>query len=164
MSPCSAFLHVSHYGTLLSSAWFCHGTSPFQMLKSPPSFLSPFLPPSLLHLSMLGMLCVKCITHCCILGGYSPWKGVRGCAALKTPFSRSLSSSLRPPHFSTFQFFKAPFSTKITNFTKFVILEINLMQNFRSKASNLAKIQFFKPYFFKILSSLSPIFFKESVL
>ena len=25
------------------------------------------------------------------------WKGVQGCAALKTPFSRSLSSSLRPP-------------------------------------------------------------------
>ena len=30
-------------------------------------------------------------------GGYSPWKGVRGRAALKTPFSRSLSSFLRPP-------------------------------------------------------------------
>ena len=30
-------------------------------------------------------------------GGYSPWKGVRGCAPLKTLFSRSLSSSLRPP-------------------------------------------------------------------
>ena len=29
--------------------------------------------------------------------GYSPWKGVRGRVALKTPFSCSLSSSLRPP-------------------------------------------------------------------
>ena len=26
-------------------------------------------------------------------GGYSPWKEVRGCAAIKAPFSRSLSSS-----------------------------------------------------------------------
>ena len=30
-------------------------------------------------------------------GGYSPWKWVRRRAAPKTPFSRSLSSSLRPP-------------------------------------------------------------------
>ena len=37
------------------------------------------------------------------------------------------------------------------------------MQNFHSKASKLAKIQFFKSYFFQKFSSLSPIFSKESV-
>ena len=58
-----------------------------------------------------------------------------------------------------FQFFKPPFSTKITNFTKFAVLESKFSQNFRSKASNLAKIQFFKPYFFfQKFSSLSVIF------
>ena len=34
------------------------------------------------------------------------------------------------------------------NFTKFAILNPKFTQNFSSKASNLAKIQFFKPYFF----------------
>ena len=47
-----------------------------------------------------------------------------------------------------FQFFKTPFSTKIMNFTKFAVLNPKFMQNFSSKASNLAKIQFFKPFFF----------------
>ena len=58
-----------------------------------------------------------------------------------------------------FKFFKTLFSTKITKFTKFAILEPKCMQNFHSKASNLAKIQFFKPNFFpKKISSLSPYF------
>ena len=35
------------------------------------------------------------------------------------------------------------------------------MQNFHSKASNLAKIQFFKPYFFLKIQFLSPIFSKK---
>ena len=48
-------------------------------------------------------------------GRYSPCNGVQGGAALKNPFSRPLSSSVRP-HFSMFQFFKIHFSTKITNF------------------------------------------------
>ena len=60
-----------------------------------------------------------------------------------------------------FQFFKTHFSTKITNFTKFAILEPKFTQNFHSKASNLAKIQFFMPYFFQTFSSLSPIYPKN---
>ena len=60
-----------------------------------------------------------------------------------------------------FQFFKTPFSTKIKIFTKFAALELKITQNFRSKASNLAKIQFFKPYFFQKFSSLSPNFAKK---
>ena len=35
------------------------------------------------------------------------------------------------------------------------------MHNFRSKVSKLAKIQFFKPYFFQKLSFLSTIFSKN---
>ena len=35
------------------------------------------------------------------------------------------------------------------------------MQNFSSKASNLAKMQFFMPYFFQKINSLSPIFPKN---
>ena len=61
-----------------------------------------------------------------------------------------------------FQFFKTSFSTKITNFTKFAVLEPKFTQNFHSKALNLAKIQFFKPYFFQKFSSLSPIFFPKN--
>ena len=80
--------------------------------------------------------------------GYSSWKEVRGCAALKTPFSCMFQ----------FQFFKTPFSTKITNFIKFGILQPKFPQNFHSKALNSAKIQFFKPYFFQKFCSLSPIF------
>ena len=57
--------------------------------------------------------------------GYSPWKGVRGRAALKTPFSCSLSSFLRPP-FQLVSVLYDPFLTKITNFTKFAVLELNL--------------------------------------
>ena len=74
-----------------------------------------------------------------------------------------------------FQFFKTPFSTKITDFTNFAVLEAKFTQNFRPKASNLAKIQFFKHYFFpKIqffkphifhkIGSLSPYFWRLPVL
>ena len=60
-----------------------------------------------------------------------------------------------------FQFFKTPFSTKITHFTKFAILEPKFTQNFRSKVSNLAKIQFFKPYFFQKNQFFKPYFFQK---
>ena len=62
-----------------------------------------------------------------------------------------------------FQFFKTPFSTKITNFTIFSVLKPKFTQNLRSKASNLAKIQFYKPYFSKV-QFFKPYFFKKSVL
>ena len=61
-----------------------------------------------------------------------------------------------------FQFFKTPFSTKITNFTKFAALEPKFMQNVRSKASNLAKIQFFKPYFFPKIQFFKPLVFQKN--
>ena len=57
-----------------------------------------------------------------------------------------------------FQFFKPPFSAKITNFTKFAVLEPKFTQNFRSKAANLSKIQFFKPYFFPKYQFFKPLF------
>ena len=60
-----------------------------------------------------------------------------------------------------FQFFKSPFSTKITNFTKFAALEPKFMPNLYSKALNLAKIQFFKPYFFPKIQIFKPYFFKN---
>ena len=46
-----------------------------------------------------------------------------------------------------FQFFKPLFATKITNFT-----------NFRSKALNFAKIQFFKPRYFPKNQFFKPLF------
>ena len=73
----------------------------------------------------------------------------------------------------TFQFFKPPFSTKITKFTKFAFLEPKFVQNFHSKATNSVKIQIFKPYFsqnsvkpyfFPKVSSLSPYFWCLSIL
>ena len=80
---------------------------------------------------------------------------------LRPPF-HALSAVPLDPHFNMFQFFKTPSSTKITNFTKFVVLEQNFTQNFRSKASNLAKIQFIKPYFFPEIQFFKPyIFFKK---
>ena len=57
-----------------------------------------------------------------------------------------------------FQFFKPPFSAKITNFTKFAILEPKFTQNFHSRAANLAKIEFFKPYFFPKNQFFKPLF------
>ena len=48
-----------------------------------------------------------------------------------------------------FQFFKPPLATlfnKNKKITKFAVLEPKFTQNFRSKASNLTKIQFFKLY------------------
>ena len=49
-------------------------------------------------------------------------------------------------------------TTIMTNITKFAVLEPKFTHNFRSKASNFAKIQFFKPDFFPKFSSLSFIF------
>ena len=61
-----------------------------------------------------------------------------------------------------FQFFKPPFQQKKKKKNpKFAVPEPKFKQNFRSKASNLDKIQFFKPHFFQKFSSLSPIFFKS---
>ena len=58
-----------------------------------------------------------------------------------------------------FQFFKTPFQQKSQIFTKFAVLEPKFMktsvpkpqilQNFSSKASIWAKIQFFKPPIFE---------------
>ena len=53
-----------------------------------------------------------------------------------------------------FQFFKPPFSTKITNFTKFAVLE----------PLDLRQISVSKPQIWLKFSSLSPIFSKKSVL
>ena len=61
-----------------------------------------------------------------------------------------------------FQFFKPPFSTKITYFTKFAVLEPKFTHNFRSKALNFAKIQFFKPYFFPKIQFFKPCFFPKN--
>ena len=52
-----------------------------------------------------------------------------------TPF-HTISAVPLDPHFSMLQFFKPPFSTKITNFTKFAVLE----PKFPFQNSNLAKI------------------------
>ena len=90
-------------------------------------------------------------------GGTHLEKGYGDVRPLRPPFSRSLSSSLKPP-FQHVQFFKTPFSTKISNLAKFVFLEPNFKQNFRSKASNLAKIHFFKPYFFPKNQFFKPLF------
>ena len=69
-----------------------------------------------------------------IEGGTHLEKGVRECAAIKTPFS-ALSAVPLDPHFSMFQFFKTktPFSTKFPNFTKFAVLEPKVMQNTQTK-------------------------------
>ena len=82
-------------------------------------------------------------------GGTHFEKGYGDVRPLRPPF-HALSAVPWDPHFSMFQFFKTPFSTKITNFTKFVILEPNFMQTFHSKASIWPKF-----------SSLSPIFSKK---
>ena len=79
-----------------------------------------------------------------VRGGKSPWKGVR----------------YGDPHFSMFEFFMIPFQQK-SQFLNIFVLEPNFSQNFRSKASNLAKIQFFKPHFFSknsVRLALAPIF------
>ena len=86
-------------------------------------------------------------------GRYSPWKGVRGRAALKNLFSRFLQQFPKTPNFSMFQFFKPPFQQKSQILPILPFKSLNLQKKFRSKASNLAKF-----------SSLSPIFSKDSVL
>ena len=68
-----------------------------------------------------------------------------------------------------FQFFKTPFQQKLQIFTNFAVLEPKftkisvpkpqILQNFSSKASNWAKIQFFKPYFFPKNQFFKPLFF-----
>ena len=49
-----------------------------------------------------------------------------------------------------FQFFKPPFSTKITNFTKFAVLEPKFTQNFHSKTQIWPKFSSLNPFFQKI--------------
>ena len=56
------------------------------------------------------------------LGGTHLKKGYGDVRPLRPPF-HALSSVPSDPHFSMFQFFKTPFATKITNFTKFAALE-----------------------------------------
>ena len=99
---------------------------------------------------------------------------VRGCAALKTPFSRSLSSSLRLPFSACFSSLRPPFQQKSHFFTNFAVLEPKftkisvpkpqILQNFSSKASYWPKIQFFKPYLFSKTCSFSPYFSCLAVL
>ena len=101
--------------------------------------------------------------------GCSPWKGVQGRAALKAPFSRSLSSSLRPPFQHVSVLLGPPFQQKSQFFTKLAVLEPKftkisvtrpqILQNFSSKASNWAKIYFFKPLFFPKNQFFKPLFF-----
>ena len=101
-------------------------------------------------------------------GGTHLENGYGGVRPLRPPF-HALSAVPYDPHFSTFPFFKTPFSTKIANFTKFAILEPKftkisvpkpqILQNFSSKASNWAKIQFFKLLFFPRNQFFKPLFF-----
>ena len=81
--------------------------------------------------------------------------GYRDVRPLRSHF-HALSAVPTPVSAYMFQFFTTLFSTKITNFTKFPLIEPRFMQNLCSKASNLAKIQFFKPFFQKI--SFKPLF------
>ena len=96
------------------------------------------------------------------------WYGLRGCAALKTHFSRSLSSSLRPPFQQKLQFF-TNFAVLDPKFTKKSVPKPQILQNFSSKASMILaqnsvpykplffpKNQFFQPLFFVPGRSLSP--------
>ena len=95
-------------------------------------------------------------------------KRMRGRAALKTSFSRSLSSSLRPP-FQHVSVFKTPSQQELQIFSKFAILEPKftkisvpkplILQNFSFKATNGAKIQFFKPLFLPKNQFIKSLFF-----
>ena len=63
-----------------------------------------------------------------------------------------------------FSSLKPPFQQKSQKFTKFAVLEPKFTQNFHSKASDLAKIQFFKPYFFfSKIQFFKPYFFSQKL-
>ena len=82
-------------------------------------------------------------------GGHWPRKGVWGCAALKTPFSR-LSCSSQGSHFKQ----KSQFLLR--KFGNFSLYSLNFCQNFSSQAPKLGNFQFTSPQNLEIFSSQAP--------
>ena len=93
----------------------------------------------------------KVSEHPFLLGGTHLEKGYRDVRPLRPPF-HALSQQFPKTPFQHVWVLKEPLFNKNHKSYKNCRLEPNFTQNFRSKASNLAKIQFFKPYFFKKFS------------
>ena len=97
-------------------------------------------------------------------GGTHFEKGYWDVRPLRLPF-HALSAVPYDPHFSMFQFFKTPFSTKITNFRKFSVLEPKFTQNFVPKPQIWPKFSFLSPiYFFPKNQFFKPLFWCLPVL
>ena len=79
--------------------------------------------------------------------GYSPSKGVPGCAALKTPFSRSFTDQFPKTAISTcFSSVTPPFPQKSQFFTKICRSTAEIYPKFLFQSVKSGQIQFFKPY------------------
>ena len=81
-------------------------------------------------------------------GGHWPRKGVWGCAALKTPFSR-LSCRSQGSHFKQKSQFTRPPFEKIW---KFYLYCLNFHPNFSSQAPKFGKFQLTSPRIWKFLA------------
>ena len=85
-------------------------------------------------------------------GGHWPRKGVWGCAALKTPYSR-LSCSSQGSHFKQKSQFTRPPFEKIW---KFNLYSLNFHPNFSSQAPKFGNFQLTSPQIWKISAHKSP--------
>ena len=79
------------------------------------------------------------------LGGHSRWKGVRGCAAVMTPFFRASHSSLAHQFTVNVPLLCPLFSI----FRKFLLFQPCFGQNSSSLNPNFPKFSFPRPPFFK---------------
>ena len=95
--------------------------------------------------------CIKLLTGG---GGHWPRKGVWGCAALKTPFSR-LSCSLQGSKFKQkCQFTRPPLLRK---FGKFSLYSLNFCPSFSSQAPKLGNFQFTSSQIWKFSVHKTPL-------
>ena len=105
----------------------------------------------MLYLNTAFLQCVAS-GYCDAGGGHWPRKRVRGCAALKTPFSR-LSCSSQESHFKQkSQFTRPPFE----KFGNFSFYSLNFHPNFNSQAPQIWKFSVHKPPNLEIFSSQAP--------
>ena len=85
-------------------------------------------------------------------GGHWPRKGVWGCAALKTPFSR-LSCRLQGSHFKQKSQFTRPLLRKFGNCS---LNSLNFHPNFSSQAPKFGNFQFTSPQIWKFSAHKPP--------
>ena len=142
----SSLLHFDHISTFLRMSVRCNEVSDYfhgLMYSCYNRWLWSFLRISI----DVAMLWTDILP-----GGHWPRKGVWGCAALKTPFSR-LSCRLQGSHFKQKSQFTRPLLRKFANFS---LYSLNFHPNFSSQAPKFGNFQLTSPQIWKFSAHKPP--------